>query len=180
MKKDTLNKELLLRELDFWVDSYDDLFSDFDSRPFSARTISDDFILEMNKLTEEKEDYIKTLRFQIPAKARDEKTESVIIKRLTSDFRREYIRFADELKTSRRKGIAMAALGIIALMSVVVITSINGNKLWQNFLKVLFEPAGWFMIWTGLDRMLIAGKPIKRKRDFYARLEKVKVEFVSI
>jgi hypothetical protein len=180
MKKPT-HKQALLRDLNFWVDSYDDLFSDFDSRPFAERAISDDFIFEMNKLTEEKEDFIKTIRFQIPAKVRDEKTESVIIERLTKGFLRQYIRFSDELNKSRKNGILMTVLGVVALMSAALtITSIGENNLWQNFLKILFEPAGWFLIWTGLDKIFIAQKPIKRKRDFYARLEKSKVEFVSI
>ena len=179
MKKTAHNNQSLLRDLNFWIDSYDDLFSDFDSRPFSGRAISDDFILEMNKLTEEKEDFVKTIRFQIPAKVRDEKTEAIIVERLTKEFRREYIRFEDELNVGRKNGILMAILGFTALMSAVIITSIDGNKLWQNSLKILFEPAGWFLIWTGFDKMFIAGKPIKRKRAFYARLEKSKVEFVS-
>lgn len=180
MKKSSSNKNALLRDLNIWIDSYDDLFSDFDSRHFSERAVSDDFILQMHKLAEEKEDFIKTIRFQIPAKMRDEKSEKIIIDRLTSDFRREYIRFSSELNASRRNGVIMALIGLIAFATTVVIMSLEGNELWQNMLRVLFEPAGWFLIWSGLDKIFFSGKPIKRKRDFYARLEKSKVEFVSI
>ncbi|HET6991232.1 MAG TPA: hypothetical protein VFJ43_07915, partial [Bacteroidia bacterium] len=170
----------LLRNLNIWIDSYDDLFSDFDSRHFSERAISDDFLREMNKLTEEKEELIKTLHFQIPAKLRDEKTEAIIIDRLSNDFQREYQRFANELNSNRRRGFFMAIFGFACLISTVILTSADVNKLWQNSLKILFEPAGWFLIWSGFEKMFFGGEPVKRKRDFYARLEKCKIEFVSI
>ena len=35
--------------ISLWIDSYDDIFSDFDPRPFSARNISDDFLYEVKK-----------------------------------------------------------------------------------------------------------------------------------
>ncbi|MCX6310130.1 MAG: hypothetical protein NT084_00635 [Bacteroidetes bacterium] len=170
----------LLRDLNIWIDSYNDLFSDFDSRPFSERAISDDFIREMNKLTEEKDELIKTLRFQIPVKERDAKIEDIIIKRLSKDFKREYAQIAREVNNNRHKGLIMAACGISALMIAVLITTIEMKKLGQNFLRILFEPAGWFLIWSGLEKIFFDGKTVKRKRDYYARLEKCKIEFVSI
>jgi hypothetical protein len=168
------------RDLNFWIDSYDDLFSDFDSRPYTERAISDDFLVELNKLTEEKEDFIKVVRFQIPEKIRDEKTESLIMERLVKGFEDQYLRFSRELSASRRNGILMTVCGTAALMLAVFIVSLGEQTLWQNSLKILFEPAGWFLIWTGLDKMYMGGRPIKRKRDFFARLEKSKVEFVPI
>lgn len=180
MKKAFSTKHSLHRDLNIWIDSYDDLFSDFDSRHFTERAVSDDFLLQMHKLTEEKEDFIKTLHFQIPAKLRDENSEKIIIARLSADFKSEFIRYSAELNSSRRNGIVMTLIGLVAFATTILIMSLEGNKLWQNFLRVLFEPAGWFLIWSGLDKIFFSGKPIKRKRDFYARLEKSKVEFVSI
>lgn len=168
------------RDLNFWIDSYDDLFSDFDSRPYSERAISDDFLVELNKLTEEKEDFVKTVCFQLAAKIRDEKTEALIMNRLVKRFENQFARFSSELNASRRNGILMTVIGVAALMFAVFITSLGEHTLWQSSLKILFEPAGWFLIWTGLDKLYLGGKPIKRKRDFYALLEKSKVEFVSI
>lgn len=168
------------RDLNFWIDSYDDLFSDFDPRPYSERAISDDFLVELNKLTEEKEDFVKTVCFQLAAKIRDEKTEALIMNRLVKRFENQFARFSSELNASRRNGILMTVIGVAALMFAVFITSLGEHTLWQSSLKILFEPAGWFLIWTGLDKLYLGGKPIKRKRDFYALLEKSKVEFVSI
>ncbi len=38
-------------EIKMWFDSYDDLFSDFDSNPYSTRVLSDDFIFQLKKVT---------------------------------------------------------------------------------------------------------------------------------
>jgi hypothetical protein len=44
------NKEIPdVFEISIWLDSYNDIFSDFDSRPFSERTVSDDFLSEVRK-----------------------------------------------------------------------------------------------------------------------------------
>jgi len=173
-------KHALLRDVNIWIDSYEDLFSDFDPRPFTERAVSDDFISEMNKFTEEKDERVRTLRFQIPEKMRDEKAERIIINRLTNDFRREYLRFAEEVKTGRRRAFFIALFGMISLMIALIFTTAEGNKLGYNLLRTIFEPAGWFMVWTGLDKLFFGGKNQKRKRNFYERLEKCKVEFDSI
>ncbi len=51
----TAQKELLNKaRLSIWLDIYDDIFSDFDSRPFHERALSDDFIHEAKKMAKEK------------------------------------------------------------------------------------------------------------------------------
>lgn len=37
-------------EISIWVDTYDDVFSDFDSRPYDNRELSDDFLTEVRKM----------------------------------------------------------------------------------------------------------------------------------
>ena len=36
-----------------WLDDFDDIFSDFDPRPYSARELSDDFLDEVRKIAAE-------------------------------------------------------------------------------------------------------------------------------
>ncbi|MBI4652464.1 hypothetical protein HY745_14550 [Candidatus Desantisbacteria bacterium] len=69
------------------IDSYDDIFSDFDPRPFSERTLSDDFLLESKKAFREKESGRFELRFLIPIKERKLESEKIIKKRLTDHFK---------------------------------------------------------------------------------------------
>jgi hypothetical protein len=42
-------------EIKLMLDTYDDIFSDFDPRPFSQRTLSEDFLEEARKASREKE-----------------------------------------------------------------------------------------------------------------------------
>ncbi|MBK6275849.1 MAG: hypothetical protein IPF58_14690 [Saprospirales bacterium] len=41
-------------EISIWLDAYDDIFSSFDSRPLSERTVSDDFLSEVKKFVMKK------------------------------------------------------------------------------------------------------------------------------
>ncbi|HEU4717291.1 MAG TPA: hypothetical protein VFU15_05645 [Bacteroidia bacterium] len=168
------------RDLNIWIDTYDDLFSDFDPRPFSERVISDDFLGELNKLTNERDDFVKVVRFQIPQKNRDEKSEKIIMERLAFDFKRQFAVFSAEVKANYGRGAAMTAAGFLLLACAVLVNAIESQKLWHNFLLIILQPAGWFFVWTGLDRIFFGGKPSKRKRDFYERLAKSKIEFVAI
>src|SRR5690349_704077 len=44
-------KALLIKsELSIWLDTYDDIFSDFDPRPLNERALSDDFLSEARKM----------------------------------------------------------------------------------------------------------------------------------
>ena len=60
-KKDTRENEemhkkklLQLSEISLIIDTYDDIFSDFDPRPYSQRALSDDFLLEARKASKDK------------------------------------------------------------------------------------------------------------------------------
>ena len=170
----------LPRHLHLWIDTYDDLFSDFDPRPFTERIISDDFIVEMNKLTAEHDEHIKSICFQIPKAARDEGSEKIIRKRLIADFQRQYRLFSRSWSLNCRVGIIIVAGGLTSLALAVFVAQTGLDQLAKDIVKVVLEPAGWFMMWTGLDKVAFGGRASKRKRDFYRRLSKSKVEFVSI
>ena len=52
----TLEQTALLKksEISLSLDNYDDIFSDFDPRPFSQRALSDDFLIEAKKASRDK------------------------------------------------------------------------------------------------------------------------------
>ena len=78
------------------------------------------------------------------------------------------------------KGAVMTIAGIILLMIAVALTSYAAQKNWHNYLLVMLQPAGWFLSWSGMEKILFGGKQTKIKKEFYHRLSKAKVEFVSI
>ena len=53
----TKGKQLaLLRDISIWLETYDDIFSDFDPKAYSERVLSDDFLVEIRKVSYEKKE----------------------------------------------------------------------------------------------------------------------------
>ena len=55
-----------LSQISMWMDSYDDIFSDFDPRPSSQRSISDDFLIESRRAAKDKVTGTFELKLLIP------------------------------------------------------------------------------------------------------------------
>ena len=70
------------------LDSYDDIFSDFDPRPFAHRALSDDFLLEAKRAARDKQGSLE-LRFLIPKNERKLDAETIIKGRLREHFKSE-------------------------------------------------------------------------------------------
>src|SRR4051812_46940136 len=93
------NKELLRKaELSIWLDTYDDIFSDFDPRPYSERALSDDFINEARKMVREKPTGTIELKLLMPSELRNNETENIIINSLHSHFKI----YANQLYTEKK------------------------------------------------------------------------------
>ncbi len=78
---------LKLAEVSILLDSYDNIFSDFDPSEYSERAMSDDFIIQAKKISRNKSGNKMLLRLLLPANKRKEQEEKVIVKRLHSYFR---------------------------------------------------------------------------------------------
>src|SRR5438067_625337 len=109
----TEKEELLSKsELSIWLDNYDDIFSDFDSRPLSDRALSDDFINEARKMAKEKSSGKIELKLLMPEKQRQPEVETVIIKSLHSRFRYYAHTLENEIRQIKKKGYNLTAAGI--------------------------------------------------------------------
>src|SRR3989338_5447495 len=75
-------------QISLWLDTYDDIFSDFDPRHYSERALSDDFLIEAKKASLDKEGGHIELQFLVPQKIRNVKHESIIKQRLRAHFQR--------------------------------------------------------------------------------------------
>ena len=173
------SRSALRREVIIGINSYDDLFSDFDPRPFSQKAVSDDFMSELNKLIVENDEHIKALIFQMPHSARNPQSEEMIAKRLEHDFARIHANVSHDLQAMYSGGIIKAVIGVAALMGALSVNTLNLSSLWRNLCTVILEPAGWFFIWSGLEEALNGSRLPKLKRNFYARLRRCKIEFAS-
>ena len=76
-------------EISLILDSYDDIFSDFDPRHFSERALSDDFLIEAKKAARDKAG-VYELRFLVPKQQRNFEHEHLIRMRLKEHFKKHY------------------------------------------------------------------------------------------
>jgi len=174
-----IKRELLGKgEISILLKTYDDIFSDFDPRPFVHRALSDDFLLEAKKATFGREGAFQ-LRFLIPRQARKPDQEVLIKKRLRDHFRKHFILLEKEVAKTKRRAWYMASLGAFMLVLATLVSIYGGEGIWTHILLVLLEPAGWFTAWTGLDQLFYTVEEKKPDLDFYRKMANVEILFIS-
>lgn len=166
-------------EVKLWLDSYDDLFSDFDPRPYSKRTLSDDFISQAKKVTREQSGQHFILQLLLPASLRERKQEEIIAQRLPLFFKRIYSQLKDERRRTKKKGFKLVAAGIVFMVLGGYISFSNPEGFHIHLLLIVFEPAGWFLFWSGLDLLLEFSEKTKPDLRFYSEMAQTKIIFGS-
>jgi len=170
---------LKISEISLMLDTYDDIFSDFDPRPFSERALSDDFLLEAKKASRDKKEKI-ALEFLIPSDKRDIKSESLIKKRLREHFRKHSFELQKEIKKTIKKGLFFIFFGVLIMfIATLVLFKIGEGSLFSSFLLILLEPAGWFLFWEGSNILIFESKKITPDFDFYKKMSKCRIDFVE-
>lgn len=178
-KKEVIRKvERHLREgnVSLILDSYNDIFSDFDPRDYSERSVSDDFIVECQRAVREKDKEIE-LRLMIPADKRNLESEGKIKKRLKDHFMHHYLREKNEIENIKRTGFVWIAIGTIIMISGAFLLKYQGFIF--DLLITVAEPAGWFTFWEGLGKIFIDSKEKSHKYDFYKKMVNTKLYFLS-
>jgi len=173
--------KIILREknISLILDSYDDLFSDFDPRPYSARGLSNDFLIECRRAVRglKTESPVLELRLLVPKNKRKIAKETMIKKRLKDYFQNQVKEKQMELTTTRRDGAKWLFIGFsLALISTLLITQ-------EGFLfrlpLIISEPGGWFSFWTGLDKIFIEPKSKKPEFEFNNNMAKMSIRFYT-
>lgn len=85
-----INRVLMQKNISLILDSYDDIFSDFDPRPYSEKALSDDFLSECRKASRDKKDDEVELRLLVPAQKREINDETKIKRRLKDHFQKHF------------------------------------------------------------------------------------------
>ena len=164
--KQQIQQLLQKSEVSLWLDHYDDIFSDFDPRPYSQRAISDDFLKEAKKVTREIKPGVLELRFLIPGNHQKAEHENMIRKRLREHFRKHADIVEAEQRMMVRKGALMALTGFLLLIVAAWVDYSNGGEFIWSVVAVVLEPAGWFTIWVGFDSILFKSKEKKPDHEF--------------
>jgi hypothetical protein len=180
-KQNTVPKQSLLElaEVSILLDSYDDIFSDFDPSAYSERTLSDDFIIQAKKFYRNKSGNKMSLRLLLPENKRKEQEEKVIVKRLHSYFKSVHQALESEVKKANIRGLIFTLTGAIIMIAASYISFMKSEKYHVHFLLVLFEPAGWFLLWTGFEHLANSSKETKKDIDFYSKMTKSEIKFFT-
>ncbi len=162
------------------LEDYEDIFSDFDPRPYSERSLSEDFLYELQRAAFNKEESGLVVTLLLPKEERNAAQEKVILERLKSHFRRLHRRLEDKRKGEVKTGAWMVALGVAFMFLATYILYEIKQTLWTAFIVVLLEPAGWFMFWEGSSLILFKAKEVAPELTFYRKLSGAKITFAAI
>ena len=170
-----------LREVELAIDTWDDVFSDFDPRPLSERTLSEDFIIELRQRYREtsKGDFIVTIC--APKSLEDKKAEKTVAKRLKRHFlHRALVRKKANMRI-RIRGIIFVLCGIFFLSFLTMVAYYKMfSELVIDVLGIVVMPLGWFGIWEGFSKIVDMQPSFIQEEMFYNKLAKAQYRFQYI
>lgn len=178
--KKTDPEVLLSHDISIWMDEYDDIFSDFDSRLYPERNISDDFLYELKRICLENAGLVRTLKLLVPEGKRNLENEQIISKRLHAEFKKQYTASYESAKSARRRGALFIVFAACLMTGASSLASLRSNNFFLHVLLVILEPAGWFLMWTGFDHLLSTTGNRMPDLEFYKKMYKSKLVFISI
>lgn len=169
-----------MSQISLWLDNYDDIFSDFDPRPYSQRALSDDFLSEAKKVSRETKHGKVQLKLLVPSDKRDAGHESVIKRRLRERFKEKFESFQKQKRDIIKQGVFFIIVGIIVMIvATFLIFEYEEKSMFVSFLIVLLEPAGWFLFWEGSNLIVFESKEQKSNLEFYKKMASCEVSFFS-
>jgi hypothetical protein len=166
-------------ELSLWLDYYDDIYSDFDSRHYLKRRISEDFLHELHVAVKYKKERATDLVLLLPQEKRDESSEKIIINSLKEFFTDQFRNYNDKFKKKLNTGIILLLTGLV----IMAINSFISFKAVHSFsttiVKIILEPAGWFLLWLSFDFLFYDLREIRKDKDFFNGLSEMNIHFKS-
>ncbi len=165
-------------EIRMQLESYEDIFSDFDSRPFNERALSDDFLLETKKASLDKGEKMDILFFLAKEK-RNTNDETTIKKRLLAHFKRHSLLLQQEQKKVVKTGIFFTATGIILMFLATFFLFRYENNFIASLVIIILEPSSWFLFWEGLTLLIFTSKKKQPERVFYEKISHAHIFFKS-
>ncbi|MEW6721702.1 MAG: hypothetical protein AB1324_00405 [Candidatus Micrarchaeota archaeon] len=164
----------LLQQADFALDSYDDIFSDFDPSPYGTRLVSADFLKELHRRYEETGRRGLVVNFTLPQALRSEKTEALVRRRLKEHFR-ERMRDVEKMSRERIRGGGIRILAGLAIsLPLFIVPELEALPI-----LVLFSVLMWYLLWSGLEHIFDVAARISKRRAFYERLVRAEYNFIS-
>ncbi len=168
-----------LREITIQLDVYDDIFSDFDPRPYQERELSDDFLKEIQRRYLEDKRGRFEVHFTIPSTERDTREEALIKRRLREHFAFMVKQEDDVIWSTRKKGYMYVAIGAFVLIGDVVSFVLLNDSVSYKLLSVMLVPAGWYGMFTGIGKVIDEPFEATDRKKLYEKFEKANYVFMS-
>jgi hypothetical protein len=113
----------------------------------------------------------------VPHSQRDLEKEIIIKRRLREYFRKNFLALKRERRNIKIKGVAITVIGFVLL----IIASIIQHSAYATFYFLLpfLEPVGWFSCWFGLDKIFYTLKQQTSEFEFFKKMSRVDIEFIS-
>jgi len=159
------------------LDSYDALFSDFDPRPYAERAISDDFLLEIKRAVREAKPGVFEMGFLIPKHLKNAHEEEIIRERLHHYFHKQTMDIIHEAKGIIGKAVLYVFVGFLLMFGASYIDHELTSIFLLNFVKIVIEPAGWFLVWYGFDQIFYDAKSRKPEVEFNRKMSHADIHF---
>ncbi|MDD5067680.1 MAG: hypothetical protein PHF84_11605 [bacterium] len=154
-----------LREFGVVIDTWDDVFSDFDPRPLNERTVSGDFTDELKKRYRESDVKNFVISIYAPGELKNEESEKMVTQRLKRHFRYLYMTARRSIQQVRIRGLVFFLIGLCSLSFLTLSTVYKlFNALTYQLLEILLLPLGWFGFWEGLSK-LVDSLPIFKQEE---------------
>ena len=162
------------------LDTYEDVFSDFDPRPYSQREVSKDFIDEVQRRYTETPSDRMEVRFLLPQNVRDEKIEGLIRRRLRDHFAFEAKEVKKEIAVLTDTGVRWFIIGsAIQLSGLFILLYLGDSNIFARAADVLLAPAGWFGVFMGIDKIVNEPTPFRKQGQVWHRFIKANFIFLS-
>jgi len=161
------------------LDSYDDIFSDFDPSPYSERMLSEDFIQEAKRRYADTKKGGLELRFSLPERLRSQKTEALIKRRLRQYFQMKVRSLEEEIRRNRARGAIYFGAGFVVLLSVALVPGIEALRGVAHFIEILLVPVGWFGMFNGVELLLESPRKYEKDMSFNRKLSEAAYTFFS-
>lgn len=160
--------------------SYNDIFSSFDPRTYTERSLSVDFLDEAKRASIDKGSGEIELILLIPKDLRKPDQEKTIKKRLREHFERHFKQIKQQYSSIIRNGLLFVLAGIITMfLASYLLFRASESNMFVHFLLITFEPAGWFFFWEGLYQIIFESKRKKPDIEFYSKMARSIITFMS-
>jgi hypothetical protein len=181
MAEDVKQRLADMNAISIAIDSYDDIFSDFDPRDITQRDLSEDFIIELTRRHRQDIKGKYDVVLLAPKAIEDPVAEKKITSRLNRYFGQKYRRYAKSIKELRIRGAIYIALGMAVLIALALLTYYKKfATLTLEIIGIVFMPLGWFGIWEGFSKIVDIPFKLGSDTQVYRKLSRAAYKFEYI